>query len=418
MKTALVLSGGGARGAYEAGVITFLREDLEPRLGRPARLDILCGTSVGALTACALAATAHRPAEQGRALRELWARLTLEQVLRFGVTDLARAAVQLGGGGLINPQALRRLMLHLDWPSIGRNLRAGRLDALSIAATRVSDGRTALFVQQPRRERQRWFEDAHFEVSEARIGPRHALASAAMPLLFAPVELHGQLYLDGGLRLLVPLTPALRLGAQRVAVVSLHPEQPFGHAAPEEPFLPTAAFLAGKAVNALLQDRVDQDVESLRRVNALIEAGYDAFGAPFAPAMNAALALHREAPVRYVRNLLVRPSRDLGAIASRALHGARFLRRHRRLGGWLLALLAGKDSETAADLASYLLFDPDFTGELIALGRADARSREEAWARFFDDTPLNAAEAAEREREAASRGTHAAGHAPARPHPP
>lgn len=404
MRTALVLSGGGARGAYEAGIVSFLREDLGPRLGTPITFDILCGTSVGALTACALASTADRPERQGLALRELWGKLTIDEVLSFGVRDLARNLAELGGGGLASPVGLRRLLLQFDWRSIGRNLRAGRLDALSVAATRVSDGRTALFVQQAgSRQRQWWFENPHFEVVKTRIGPRHALASAAMPLVFAPVEIDDQLYLDGGLRMMVPVSPALRLGAQRVVVVSLQPRQPHAIASPEEPLLPTAAFLAGKAMNSLLQDRIDQDVENLRRINALLEAGYEAFGGRFAPAMNAALALHHDAPVRYVRNLMVRPSRDIGSIATRYLHGTHFKRRHRRLGGRLVSLLAGRESETGADLASYLLFDPGFAGELISLGRSDAKRNEEQWARFFDDTPMNDAEAAELERETRPR---------------
>ncbi|HEY0880036.1 MAG TPA: hypothetical protein VGD87_00835, partial [Archangium sp.] len=184
----------------------------------------------------------------------------------------------------------------------------------------------------------------------------------------------------------------------------------FAANSPEEPLLPTAAFLAGKAMNSLLQDRIDQDVENLRRINALIEAGYDAFGRPFSPAMNAALARHQHAPVRYVRNMLVRPSRDIGAIANRFLHDRGFFRRHRRLPAKILSLIAGRESESGADLASYLLFDPNFAEELIALGRADARRLTEQWARFFDDTPLNDAEAAELTRTPAARGDVALPH--------
>lgn len=400
LKTALVLSGGGARGAYEAGVISFLRDELEPRLGRPLRLDILCGTSVGAITACALASTAARPHRQGIELREFWSRLSIKQVLQFGVADVVRTIWELGGGGLANPVGMRSVLLSIDWKAIGRNIRAGHLDALSVCATRVSTGQTALFVQQTEPQRPLWFESPHFEVVKTRIGPRHALASAAMPVLFAPVEIEQQLYLDGGLRMNVPVSPALRLGAQRVAVISLQPMQHFAVGAPQEPLRPTATFLAGKAMNSLLQDRLDQDVENLRRVNSLIEAGYESFGPEFTRAMNASLMKHRTMPMRYVRNLLVRPSRDLGAIASRFARDKGFLRRHRQVPALLVALLAGRESEESADLASYLLFDPGFAEELISLGRADARSQEEQWARFFDDTPCCDAEAAELSRAA------------------
>ena len=395
VKTALVLSGGGARGAYEAGVVSFLREELEPRLGRPLRLDILCGTSVGAITACAMAAGAATPARQGVELREFWSRLSIKTVLQFGVADVVRTIWELGGGGLANPEGMRTMLLAIDWKAIGRNLRTGHLEALSVCATRVSNGRTAVFVQQAEPQRPLWIENPHFEVVKTRIGPRHALASAAMPVLFAPVEIEGQLYLDGGLRMNVPLSPALRLGAQRVAVISLQPMQHFAVGAPQEPLRPTATFLAGKAMNSLLQDRLEQDVDNLRRVNALIEAGYDSFGPRFTGAMNDSLASHRTAPMRYVRNLLLRPSRDLGALAGRFARDRGFLRRHPQVPALLVALLAGQESEESADLASYLLFDAGFAEELISLGRADARSHEAEWARFFDDTPSCEAEAVE-----------------------
>ena len=394
VKTALVLSGGGARGAYEAGVISFLREELEPRLARPLRFDILCGTSVGAITACALAASAGHPARQGIELREFWSRLAIKRVLQFGVADVVRTIWELGGGGLANPEGMRSIVAGIPWKSIGRNLRSGRLDALSVCATRVSNGRTTVFVQQSR-PRSLWAENPHFQVVRTRIGPRHALASAAMPVLFAPVEIEGQLYLDGGLRMNVPLSPALRLGAQRVAVISLQPMQHFAVGAPQEPLRPSATFLAGKAINSLLQDRLEQDVDNLRRVNSLIEAGFESFGPRFTGAMNASLAAHRTTPMRYVRNLLLRPSRDLGAIAGRFARDRGFLIRHPQVPALLVALLAGSESEESADLASYLLFDSGFAEELISLGRADARSHEEEWARFFDDTPSCDAEAVE-----------------------
>lgn len=407
MKTALVLSGGGARGAYEAGVISYLRDELEPRLGRPLKLDFLCGTSVGAVTACAMASRADSPRTQGRELASFWARLSLKDVLRFGVGDLLRTVREQGGGGLANPEGLRQLLSTVDWRAIGRNIRGGHLEALSLCATRVSDGRTAVFVQQAVRSPSLWLDNPHFEAISARIGPRHALASAAMPVLFRPVAIHGELYLDGGLRMNVPVSPALRMGAQRVAVISLQPGALPGGAVPRVQVRPTAVFLAGKALNSLLQDRLDQDVENLRRINAIIEEGFETFGADFTRSMNRAIHPYRTFPLRYVRNLLLRPSKDLGAIAAECVRTRDFLRRHPQVPGLFLSLLGGHESHDSADLASYLLFDRAFADELIALGRADARAREDEWARFFDDTPLCDAEEAELERAAISAGSGA-----------
>lgn len=393
MKTALVLSGGGARGAYEAGVICFLREELEPRLGRPLRFDIVCGTSVGAITACALVSTAASPATQGQELVRLWSRISIEEILEFGLSDLARSLWVLGDGGLANPAGIRAVMSGINWRAIGHNIRNGLVLALSVSATRVSTGRTALFVQQAPLSPPLWLDDPHFEMVKTRIGPRHALASSAIPVLFAPVEIDNQLYVDGGLSMTSPLSPTLKLGADRVAVISLHSEE-YPQTPAETAPAPTVTFLAGKAMNALLQDRLEQDVESLRRINAIVEAGNDSFGPQFTGLINAKLGARHGTPLRYVRNILARPSRDLGAIANRFAASREFRERHRRPGlpSRILALLAGRESEDSADLASYLLFDPGFAEELISLGRADARTHEDEWARFFDDTPVSDAE--------------------------
>ena len=398
MKTALVLSGGGARSAYEAGVISFLRDELEPRLARPVHFELLCGTSAGALTACAITATATTPERQAAVLAEVWAGFALSEVLSFGPGDLARTAWELGGGGLANPRGLRALVRRLDWRAINRNVNSGLVEVLSVCATRVSDGRSVLFVHQ--RAPMAPAENPQFELQPTHIGPRHALASAAMPLLFAPVNIHGALYLDGGLRMNVPLSPAVRLGAQRVAVVSLQPE---ANVAPTvQPPLPSAAFLAGKAMNALLQDRLEQDVVTLQHLNAILECGFQTYGRGFGPTINQALASHRTAPLRYVRNLVARPSRNLGELAHDVVRRPAFLRRNPNLPGLVVAMLAGTEAGNSADLTAYLLFDREFTGELIALGRADARRHEGEWARFFDDTPLCDAEAAELERPQAA----------------
>ncbi len=394
MKTGLVLSGGGARGAYEAGVISYLRDELGPRLGRPVPLDVLCGTSVGAITACALAATAERPADQGRRIRDLWLGLTIGELLELRAADVARAVWELGGGGLVNPAPLRALLrAQVPWPAIGRNLRAHRLSALCVSTTRVSDGKSCLFVQHAPPRPPAWVDDPRLDVAAARIGPRHALASSAMPVLFAPIALGGQLHLDGGLRLNVPISPAVHLGAQRVIVISMQPERARPLAPGGERLDVTAAFLMGKAINALMQDRTEQDIDRLEELNALVASGTAAYGPGFRATIGKDLAARGRHPIRFVRSLVLRPSQDLGVIASEVAASPDFCKRNRQLPGALVALLARHLPGDSADLASYLLFDRAYAEALIALGRADAQSKEAQWVRFFDDAPINAAEA-------------------------
>lgn len=403
MKTALVLGGGGARGAYEAGVVAYLREELEPQLGRPIPLEILSGTSVGAMNACHLAAHAHTPGQQSRLLVHSWRRLKLEHVLHVRPTALLRATLESVGwrdalpdehGGVVDPRGLRELTLrHVSWPEIGRNLRRGYLDALAVSATQMATGRTFTFIQREVLRTPPWTKDPHFVAVRARIGPRHALASAAIPLLFPPVRIGEHLYGDGGLRLNVPLSPAIRLGAHRVIVVSLRSPS---ESSSQDPFegdtTATLPFLAGKALNALMLDRTEQDLERLRKLNSIIDAGTRAYGPQFSAVLNAALIPHRNSPVRYVRNILVRPSEDLATLAAQFARSPGFVKRARGISGRALRHLAEREAPSSADLLSYLLFDGEFADVLMELGRRDAHAMAESWAEFFSDAPQCEAE--------------------------
>lgn len=436
LKTALVMGGGAARGAYEAGVISYLRDELSKELDRQLPLPILAGTSVGAINACYLAASADEPARQGEQICARWKDLELEDILRFGLGDVGRILRDLTrrtpsrqspeyAGGLVDPRGLREMVRSVvSWKRIGQNIRAGHVEALSVSCTRVSDGHTTAFIQQ-RDRTVPVVRDFHYRAMAARIGPMHALASAAIPLLFPAVPIGGELYVDGGLRQNVPLSPALRLGANRVIVVSLRnrpvtesispggeEQTPAFAELPEmEPHIeagdrekgdaaeaayPSAAFLLGKTLNALLLDNLDQDLHRLRKYNAILEAGTVAYGPSFEEVL--ASAMHRARPLRWIRNLMVHPSQDLGAIAAEYARSPEFRGKSDNFVGRLLRRFAESEARDRADLVSYLLFDGGFAEILIDLGRADARAKREEWIRFFSDEPESHAEAAQIER--------------------
>ncbi|WP_240475412.1 patatin-like phospholipase family protein [Vulgatibacter incomptus] len=442
-RTALVLGGGAARGAYEAGVVAYLRDELPQELGRHIDLDILTGTSVGALNACYLAGAAADPARQADELVGKWTSLRIENVLSFGardavrlVRDLVRRTPERKGeeptfGGIVDPAGLRDLVRsQVDWLDIGRNIRAGRLHALSVSCTNVATGRTTVFVQRREKGTPPWSRDFHYRAIASRIGPTHALASAAIPLLFPAVPVGNELYVDGGLRQSVPLSPALRLGAKRVIVVSLRhqpvtatilphgeriearPEhgpaietesrealrKPKKGAASHEVY-PTAAFLAGKTLDALLLDRIDEDLNRLRRFNSILEAGTRSYGPDFETVLNTAFQPMRHHPMSWIRNILVHPSQGLGAMAADYARSPEFRKRASGFVGSLVRRLAESEAEDRADLVSYLLFDGGFAARLAELGRSDARARRDEWIRFFSPEPESEAEAAQLERD-------------------
>jgi NTE family protein len=388
----MILSGGGARGAYEVGVLWYIFDELTRILGTPPKIDILCGTSVGAINGCYLAAHLGDPVLGLRRLVELWSELELTRVLGFGVRQVVTLPrVLLGGGdgyGLFDVRPMAELVQReISWRAVSRCLRKRVLRALTVSCTEVSTGRTVVFMQTspdltiPAAAPPRTLFRAD------RVGPQHALASAAIPLLFPPVRIDDELYLDGGLRQNTPIAPALRLGATHIFAIGSSREvkgrvvREAGHHQPVRP--PGAAFLMGKILNAFLLDHVDVDIELLTRINNVLIDGQMAYGPGFAQALSAQ-ARRRGAPeYRQVNCLRVRPSEDIGRLANDHLKRGR-LRGDPILTKRLFSLLdLGVESE--ADLASYLLFDGPFCRRLIEMGRADAQARRDELLEFFRD---------------------------------
>ncbi len=406
-RLAIILSGGGARGAYEVGVLRYIFDELTRIRGAPPRIDILSGTSVGAINACYLAAHLMDPVLGMRRLADLWGGLELASVLGFGVRQMVGLPRLFWGGhegsGIFDVRPMADLVQReISWRAVTRCLRRGLLRALSVSCTEVSTGRTVVFIQTapdtviPSTSPPRTLYRAD------RIGPQHALASAAIPLLFPPARIDNELYLDGGLRQNTPISPALRLGATHVLAIGSSRDirgvvAREGQGAGIE--APGMAFLLGKILNAFLLDHVDVDLELLSRMNSVLSDGKAAFGDEFVPRMSAA-AHHRGSPAyRTIDSFTVRPSEDIGRLAAEHVRKGRF-RGDAFLTRRLLMLLDfGRGDE--ADLASYLLFDSGFARELIEMGRADAKARRDELLEFFGP-------ATEHER----KGTPLAGSAP------
>jgi NTE family protein len=383
---ALVLPGGGARGAYEAGALSELLPALE---ARGERVSIFCGTSVGAINAAQLASLADRPAaEQTETTVNRWLDMRKGDVIRrmvgpglpLTVARFIGETLDLPGvsvAGLLDPTPLSAsLDRWIDWDGLHANTRSGRVRAACIVATSISHGRPVAFVESagtlPANP-----PNTHLRYLGVELAGEHVRASAAIPLLFPPVEVGGPEgiaghYVDGGTRLNTPIQPALSLGAQRVIVIGF---EPFAGSAPRNGngYKPKLADVAANVIDGLLVDQVGDDLQRLIGINSFFAE--DASAGP-SPAARAYRRSRGRAPYRKVSYALVAP-RERGAIG--AIAEDVFQRRYSGLRGLrapdypLLSRLAGGSSKSRGELLSFLLFDPEFTSGLIDLGRADAR---------------------------------------------
>lgn len=399
MKTGIVMSGGGARGAYEAGVVAGLMEVLRPKV---APFDILCGTSVGAINAAYLAAHADQPDMGAPGLISQWQALDLSRYLQLdmrgvlgfksgfslrlptGITE--KTLPRHIGRSLLHAGALERLVREeVPWDRLHRNVSSGRVSALVIAALHIASGKTALFGEladgvtfKPSRDRRR---TPHCEP----IGPEHVLASAAIPLLFPARRVGNDYFCDGGVRFNTPIAPAIRVGAERLVVISLLMEDD-----PEQhPMTPAEAsridayqsplYLIGKVLNALLLDPLHYDLQVLDRFNHLIETLESVLDADELARVQAVVQHHRGLPYRSLKTLVFRPSRDIGHMARVRAEGLQAS----RFSSWFLARTATLGALWESDLLSFLLFDAEFATDLIRLGRDDTVRRAEEIRAFF-----------------------------------
>jgi len=370
---AIVLSGGGARGAYEVGVLSYLYREFPQRFGRAPKFDFVSGTSVGAVNSTALAATANDPATGMMLLTDVWLSQELSDVLHFNLRQATRLyRVWLGGelgAGIFDPTPLAKLISHkIPWRQLVRNLKAQRLKALTVSATNVRTGRSTVYIDRaagvplPT-------SGARLIIQPSHILPQHVLASAAMPLVFPPVQIGNDYFCDGGIRLNTPTSPAIR-----------RTELPLGRT-------PGASFLLGKAVDALMLDHIEHDIERMRLINDILADSAAATGPDFLERLNKVSAARGRPPRRFIGTFVLHPSVDIGWLAGEHLrnHSPKL---SKIMGQSMLRLLEvgeGRD----ADLASYLLFDGDFARILIDLGRQDAARRADELAEFLlaDPTP-------------------------------
>jgi NTE family protein len=393
----LTLTAGGARGAYQAGVLKRIGEIPAFRDGA-SPFAIVTGASAGAINGAAVAAGSADLRDATARLATLWSQLEVAQVFRTDAWSLA-----VGGLGLVRDMALGGLLghtvtaaifdtaplrafldRHLDLGGIAESIRSGHLYAVAITATSYHSGRCYTFVQG--RDGHPVWRKSRRVVLPVELGVEHVCASAAIPILFPPTRVRsaaGELYFgDGALRLVTPFSPAIRLGAERVLAVGVRSQRAADTLSREElasaeeagaagPVLacPPLAQVCGVFLNAIFLDHLDADLDHLKRMNDLVREART-------PAATAS------EPMRVVTPLVLSPSEDLALVARRFEH------RMPRLVRYVIDGLGTPDAQSA-DLMSYLLFDGAYTRTLLDIGYRDACARIDEIEEFLRARPVS-----------------------------
>lgn len=374
-KTALVLPGGGARGAFQVGVLKAIAELRAGGSVNP--FPIMSGTSAGAINSVVLATRARNFGAAVSDLEGVWSNFACSQVYRTDAMSMLKsslhwmAAMVLGGNlvgmprSLLNNAPLRALLSrNIRFPRLARAVSSGRLDAVAITAAGYATARSTSFFQATEGH-ENWARTRRVGVRED-LNLDHLMASIAVPMIFPPVRIHGEYFGDGAMRQATPLSPAVHLGADRILVIGVRDETADIAVDPDSPqAFPSLAVIAGYMLDTLFMDGLYSDLERMTRINELVDA---------VPKEHRKGVLQEMRPID---TMVVVPSRDLREIA---------FKHRKQMPLTVRSLLRGVGGKgvTGARLLSFLMFESAYTRELIELGYNDAMNVSKQLSAFIN----------------------------------
>ena len=367
-KVALILTGGGARAAYQVGVLRALSELLPKDTSIP--FPIICGTSAGSINAAELAVDAANFRHAVRRLMMVWKNLHVGHVYRADMLGALRNSARwmftgLTGGRRLSSKPISLLdntpladllRKFVDFSAIQRSIDEGHLIALSITCSGYTTGQSVTFYQgQP--DLQNWQRARRIGLAMP-IEIDHLLASSAMPFIFPPARINREYFGDGSMRQIAPVSPALHLGADRLLVIGVGRQLQPNAERIQGGSYPTLAQIAGHALNSIFLDSLEVDLERLQRINRTLEL------------IPADVRRQTGYPLRQVHFRMITPSEEPEKIA------AEFAQELPRTIRILLSTVGGT-RRSGSNLLSYLLFEKSYCRALIKLGYKDTMARKE-----------------------------------------
>ncbi|HPI41377.1 MAG TPA: patatin-like phospholipase family protein [Pseudobdellovibrionaceae bacterium] len=373
-KIGLVLSGGGARGAYQVGVLLGISE-IAKAMGQESPIKIYTGVSAGAINSSFLACNQGTLNEACVYLTDIWKNLESQKVFRSDVASLGRIGFKwieelsfgaltgtTPGKALLDTSPLRSLIdLHFKPDKLEENIRSGHIESLAVSAVDYKRTSTVTFVQG--QDNLQMWSKARRHGETAKINTDHIMASSSIPIIFPPIKVGDRYFGDGCVRNSSPTSAAIHLGAEKLLIIGVRKEELTMDEllATQKPTAPTVARVVNVILDSVMLDGIEYDVERLSRINKFVS--------------NISANCDQKLEFKKIDFCWFSPSKDIGQLAAE---------KSNRLPRMLRYLLKGLGSlNDASELISYLLFDPEFCSLLVEIGYEDAYQQKANLERFF-----------------------------------